>query len=110
MDWREFVDIWTSAPPPIPVFYRLYHDDQGQVLFYSMEDLPGNYIEIDADTYARASTRVRVVNGKIVPINQAPGARLYPGTHGTPCDPWSVCIVTDQLPALYWSKQTNETN
>lgn len=96
---------------PQPVFFRLYYDDQGIPLFYSMEDLPGTYIEIDAETFARSATNVRVRNGKIVEVTWQTTARLEHSDSGTPCDPGDVSIVVDiDNPHQCWSKQTYETN
>jgi hypothetical protein len=36
-----------------------------------MEDLPGNYIEIDAETYHRTPANARIVNGKLKEIKLA---------------------------------------
>ena len=107
--WAEVARL-TQPQPEVKIFYRLYHDEQGFPLFYSMEDLPGNYIEIDQPTYARGSSDVRVVDGKLITIEKTSNvARLRPSTEGTPCDPRDVCIVvtTDQ-PHVSW-KKSNES-
>jgi hypothetical protein len=97
---------------PRPVFYRLYYNSQGVPLFYSMEDEPGTYIEIDADTYARSASNVRVRNGKLVELTWKTTARLEPTDNiGTPCHPNNVAIVVaEQHPHQCWSKQTYEQN
>ena len=96
---------WDRIDPP-PVFFRLYHNESGEPLFYSMEDLPGNYIEIDQPTYARQSYDVRVVDGKLQIIERSKNiARLRPATDGTPCHPNDVCIiVSNNLPNIKWKK------
>lgn len=95
MNWQEFVQIWVdSAPHPAPVFYRLYYDDQGRPLVYTMEDLPGRFIEIDKETYAVADINVKVSDGKIVKLTQTRSrAKLTPALDGTPCDPRDVSVV-----------------
>lgn len=99
------------VPDPAPIFFRLYYNDCGEPVSYSMEHLPGNYIEIDAETYQRSSPNVRVVDGKLVPVvYKRPTSKLKPGSAGTPCRPDNVSIVvSDSHPHIKWSLQTNES-
>jgi hypothetical protein len=107
----EFLKIWLSAPQPQPVFYRLYHDDHGVPLFYSMEDTPGTYIDIDQETFARNRFDVRVKNGKLVTVTWHTTEKLVPGDTGTPCHPENVAVVvSEQEPHTKWSKRTYEGN
>ena len=65
---QNFLEFWNTYtwPEIKSVFFRLYHDDAGYPLCYSMEDLPGNYIDITAEQYAESSGQVIVKNGKLV--------------------------------------------
>jgi hypothetical protein len=93
----------------LPIFYRLYHDDQGYPLFYSMEDLPGNYIDIDQETYALSSSKVRVVNGKLKKNTIAPTGKLIPDTMGIACHPKDICIVVpEDQKHIKWSFTKND--
>jgi len=105
----EFQAIMSSIPEPLPVFYRLYHDDNGRVLFYSMEHRPGNYIEITQQQYTASDPMVRVVDGKLVPIRRYSTGKLVPSETGTPCSPDNVAIVvTTQEPHQCWSQRVYE--
>ena len=98
---------------PKPAFYRLYYDDQGYLLFYSMENVPGNYIEIDQVTFAAGSPRVQVVNGQLRHIKTDGVSKLIPADQGQLCDPRDVCVVVDtNLPTgIFWQhKLTHENN
>ena len=106
----NFWSAWTAwdrtAPPP--VFYRLYYDNTGMPIVYSMEDLPGNYIEIDHATYAAQSYHVRVVDQQLVTVeSRTTTAKLIPDSaRGTACAPGDVSIVVSaQSPHIKWTKK-----
>lgn len=108
---EQFWSILHNMPEPKPVFYRLYYDEHGRPLFYSMEDCPGTYIEIDQETFARGATNVRVQDGKLVEVTWATTTKLVPGNSGSPCHPDNVAvIVAEDQPHIRWSKRTYETN
>jgi len=108
---EDFWSILHSMPEPNPVFYRLYYDDRGLPLFYSMADEPGTYIEIDQATFARSASNVRVRDGKLVEVTWSTTSKLVPGNSGSPCHPDNVAvIVARDQPHTRWSKQTYESN
>ena len=103
MTEEEFWAALAPLPPPEPVVYRLYYDEQGYPLFYSMEDVPGNYIEIDEATWHNAGL-VRVVDGKLIKLKISPIHKLIPGEGGTACHPNNVAIVVSETePNKKWS-------
>ena len=105
MTSEEFWDILHSMPEPLPVFWRLYYNDAGEPVCYSMEDLPGNYIDIDAETFGLAPANVRVVDRKLKYITVRTSDKLVPGNTGTQCHPQNVAVVVTQH-GTPWSKQT----
>lgn len=89
------------------VEFRLYYDDNGRVLCYTCEALEGNYIIIDRQTYAECRPDIKVVDGKIVKVNEsAVIAKLTPSNEGTWCAKDDVSIIVDES---YEEKQRWET-
>ena len=110
---ENFWKAWAEpVPEPVPVFFRLYYDDQGRPISYSMEHLPGNYIDIDAATYQLGSRNVRVVDSKLVHITpKKTVAKLVPSNTGTPCLPDNISIVVDeQQTNIKWSLKSHESD
>lgn len=96
-------------PEPKPVFFRLYYNDQGHPVTYSMEDIPGNFIEIDQETYAKSSYHVRVVNGKLTHLDYTRVcSKLQPSNSGTPCHLQDVAVVVATEPNIKWKNVTYE--
>ena len=108
---EQLQQLFQAAPAPQAPFFRLYHDDGGNPLFYSMEDQPGTYIEIDQETFAHNSMNVRVRDGRLVEVVWSTTFKLVPGDSGSPCHPDNVAVVVaEDQPHTKWSKQTYESN
>ena len=89
------------------VEFRLYYDDNGNVLCYTCEAIEGNFIVIDSQTYAECRPDVKVVDGKIVKINEgAVIAKLMRSDSGTWCAKEDITIIVDDR---YEEKQQWET-
>jgi hypothetical protein len=106
----EFWAILLDVPDPQPIFYRAYYNAEGWVECYTMEDLPGNYIDVDQSTYV-LSPCAQIINGKLTIVKPAVTVtKLVPGISGTPCDPRDVCVVTSADNNIKWSLKTSETD
>lgn len=109
--WKAFND-WNPGTPT-PVFYRLYYDEQGRPITWTMEDLPGNYIDIDLALYREQPRHIVVQNGKIVRVDpEYMVPRLRPSTtEGTPCHPNDVTVVVNaDQPHTLWRYGLNEAS
>ena len=110
MTEKEFWNILHNAPEIKPIFFRLYYDESGKPVTYTMEDLPGNYIEIDAATFDLGPLNVRVRNGKLIEIVTMRSQKLVPGATGTKCHSKDVSIIVTTLHNTQWNKQLYESN
>lgn len=97
----EALGLW-QPPDPVALRFRLYHDAQGRPLRYSMQDEPGDFIEITQDQYHRASSKVRVCNGQLISTTDPTIRKLRPSTTGQSCSAKDICVVTDQAPVTHW--------
>lgn len=95
MTEEEFWAALAPPPPPPPLQYRLYYDAQGNPLFYTMQEEPGNYVEIDEETFHAAPINVKVVDGKLKIRKTVAVSKLAPGDYGTPCAKNDICVVVD---------------
>ena len=104
MTEEEFWAALTPLPNISLPIYRLYYDNTGIPLFYSMEDLPGKYVEIDQPTFALSPTNVRVVDGKLKYLKSNTVLRLHPGDTGTPCHTNNISVVVSpEEPHIKWT-------
>lgn len=108
---NDLVAMFQDLPEPAPVFYRLYHDKEGNPLFYSMVDEPGTYIDIDHATFVKNSMNVKVVNSQVIEVTWKVTNKIVPSTDGVACDPRDVAVVANfGEPNKKWNKQTYETH
>jgi hypothetical protein len=101
----EMVVIWETQKVDKPEF-RLYYDDKGSVTGYTCEKLEGNYIVIDATTFAEARPDIKVVDGKIIRNNYGSVvSKLCKDTEGVQCEIEDVSIITETV-GQYWKLKT----
>lgn len=91
---EEEILLW-EPPALIKPEFRLYYDDKGKVLFYTCEKPEGNYIIVDATTYAAGRPDLRVIDGKIsTAIPSLVVSKLMPNeTDGVICASEDISIV-----------------
>jgi hypothetical protein len=108
---EEFFSIWASQPEikVNPIEYRLYYDENGFPLFFSTEDLPGNYVVVDQEMYLGGPAHIRVVKGKLKVYQTTFGKKLVPSEQGQACDPRDICvIVSTDRPHTKWNLKHQE--
>ena len=94
---KDYIILWEQSKLEPPEF-RLYYDDNGNVLSYSGDKSgTGKYIIIDAITFAAARPDIRVVDNKISTV--APNAvvhKLMPNdSDGVDCHPEDISLIVD---------------
>jgi hypothetical protein len=106
----EFLDAWSrwQPPPPPEIFWRLYHDDCGNPLRYSMQDEPGTWIAISCAEYHRASFSVWVRDGKILPRSVPLTKKLVPSATGTLCHPQDITVISTNGQGQHWSLRDDQ--
>lgn len=102
---EEYVITWEAPVIEKPEF-RLYYDDRGNVLTYTCEKLEGEYIVIDAMTFAEARPDVRVVDGRLIRAETGVVvSKLSKDTSGILCEVEDVSIITE-TDGQYWKLKT----
>ena len=85
--------VWEIKPPE-PVEFRLYYDDNGSIITYTCEKLPGNYLVIDAQVFAECRPDLTVVDGKLVKlVPEVFLSLLAKSDKGTTCASEDVMIL-----------------
>lgn len=96
---ENFWQVWNSFvwPDPVPIVYRCYLDDNDAPDFYTMEDLPGRWIEVSREIYMLAPRHARVKDGQLEVLAQRQTvSKLVPDPDvGRTCHPKDVCVVVD---------------
>lgn len=110
-DDEDIIILW-EAPKIVPPEFRLYYEkDTGKVVCYTCEKLEGDYIIIDAVTYAQARPDIRVINGKISTVqNHCVVSKLMPNdSEGQICEAEDISIISiDTVKTIKWKLNTYE--
>ena len=96
-DEKDYIILW-EQPKLEPPEFRLYYDDNGNVVSYSGDKSgTGNYIVIDSLTFAAARPDIRVIDRKISTVTStAVVHKLMPNdTEGVDCHPEDISLVVD---------------
>lgn len=109
---EDFVIIW-EAPPIVKPEFRLYYDEKGKVLFYTSEKPEGNYIVVDALTYAEGRPDLRVVDGRLSTVKQGSvvSKLIQDKSEGVECSIEDVSIIVPKkckVKKIKWKLQTYE--
>lgn len=94
---KDYIILW-EQPKLEPPEFRLYYDDNGNVLSYSGDKSgTGNYMVIDAITFAAARPDIRVIDSKISTVaSNSVVHKLMPDiTEGIDCHPEDVSLIVD---------------
>ena len=103
----QLAAMFQALPEPEPVVRKLYYDAAGEPLVYTCDNLDGNYIEVDPETFAIASMRVRVVNGVLTHITPAVYVnKLVPSDSGTLCHSKDVAVIVNES-GSFWKKKAH---
>lgn len=99
---EEEIVIWEAPKIEKPEF-RLYYDSLGKVICYTCEKLEGDYIVVDATTYAESRPDLMVIDGEIIRTNKVfVISKLVPHTEGTSCHKEDLSILAEGNDTQKW--------
>lgn len=106
---QEFLDIMAAFEvKPIVQEFRVYYGDDGKIVCYTMEDLPGNYIVITKEQYAESRYDSFVKNGKLLK-QQAMTYKFEKSTTGTMTSKYDINILVND-DGQYWQEVGHDVN
>ena len=85
--------------------FKLYYDDEGDPICYSMDDLEyPNWIQVTPLEFAVCDLNIKVHKGKILKMKDTRWL-LQISDSGTPCDPTDVSLVVNENVEdhVYWN-------
>lgn len=95
------------------VEFRLYYDDNGDCICYTCDNLEGNYLVVDSQTFAEGRPDVKVINGELIkPSNTLNIVKLVISDEGAICAVEDISIVVDKEyigPVLKWEEKLYES-
>lgn len=108
--WQGLEEFEQQETKPVEIEFRLYYNKHGYPLFYSTEDLSGNYIVIDHNTYIRGDYQnIKVKDGRILQRNPADSTKLiHDDSAGTCCFKNDVTLIDNTGQGQYWKLKTHE--
>jgi hypothetical protein len=98
--YSQFTEQW-ARPLPTPEFRVYYNSHTGEIITYSMENIPGDYIIVDKDTWHENRYDLQVVNGRLVKPDPII-VKIRPSSTGTPTHAQDVTVIA-QNSATRWS-------
>ena len=89
--------------------FRLYYNEEGVVICYTSEKLPGNYLIITPEQFAEARPDVKIVDGKIVQTNKQSHIFKYTKNEldGIATSKYDINILSTQE-SVFWKIETYE--
>jgi hypothetical protein len=106
--WQAVTEHDWSAPQR-SIEFRVYYDDHGDIICYSMEDLPGQYIVTDQHTFNQVRMDFKVRDGKLIKITQAASWKMTSSDTGEyACHPLDVAVIVpaDYPQQKFWKVET----
>jgi hypothetical protein len=104
-DKDDSIFVWNAPSIEKPEF-RLYYDELGSIICYSGDKFEGNYIVVDAQTFAEGRYDLRIIDGKVIKNStHATIVRLTPSDTGTLCAVEDLSVIVaeeDEVEKQYW--------
>ena len=77
------------------VEYRLYYDDNGDVICYTCDPVEGKYIVVDRQTFAECRPDIKVIDGRIVKKSETHVITKMVRGKGITCTKEDINIIVD---------------
>lgn len=97
----------TAQSTPRTIERRVYYDDQGRIITYTCDNLPGNYILVTPEQFAEARPDAIVRDGQLVYTHKVSHVgKLVQASSGQATSAQDINIIVPAgKRAVYWQMQ-----